>query len=231
MKSFKLLAVLTLALSAQQAAILQAQSAPPKAAKPAAKTPVVVSVKGEDVMKKSKRGNKNILDTQEDERKQMSPVVNQEKAIKNQELELLKKQKDLNDRAKELEEKSKILSQEAQREEFENLQEEKRKLEEAAHDLQRAMQKLNDEFKRIQQKLKMSYQEKMAEFDKEVKETIQALAIENGWDIVLMQESLVYSSAKVDVTDTVIAKLDVQETARLEKKAKAQKPTQPAIAK
>ena len=88
-------------------------------------------------------------------------------------------------------------------------------------DLERETISLRREIKRMQDEYRedLSYRrnEELGKLQKLIKETIQSLAKEKEYDMVL-GEGLVYVSSKVDLTDQVIEKLQVQAKEEAKKK-------------
>lgn len=178
----------------------------------------IVTVEGMRVIKKSNRGQEIEKKLLKEEKRLANPLNQLKEKLQKKEAEILKKQKEFNKKAKELEDSAKILSEEAQNRAVEQLQEEKQTIEEEASELQRLGRKYNTETQHVKDRLTKINEKEMTSFNEEITQTIQEVAKEFGWDIVLMQESLVYSAPKVDKTDIIIERLNKYEEKRIKDK-------------
>lgn len=178
----------------------------------------IVTVKGSQVIKESQRGIA-INEKLQKEEKRLTPNLNNLRSkLEKKEAEILKKQKALNEKAKEFEKSAPLLSDEAKQRKFESLQEEKRVIDEEASELQRLGRKYNAEAQRVKEKLDKLNEKELVSFNDEIKETIEEAANEFNWDIVLMEESVVFSSKKVNKTKVVIDRLNKKEEKRIKMK-------------
>lgn len=104
----------------------------------------------------------------------------------------------------------------------------KSELEFAKRELGLKIQKLQAEGQKIEAKLGEMYQKEMGKFETSVKETIKELAQQHNWDVVLMEEQVVYVNKQaVSKTSLVIKKLDEKtKAANLAKKQALEKDAQ-----
>lgn len=168
---------------------------------------IVVTVNGQQLTQSSNLGkeiNEKLLSEKE---KLSKPLQDDEKKIMAKEQELQQKQKDLSKEAEEIN-KSSLLSQEAKQRKFEELEEKARRLTEDKAELERLIKRLQADAKRVEGKIGQMYQEEMGKFDSTIKTTIRTLSAKEGWDIVLMEESIVYAGPSVSKTEIVIKELN-----------------------
>lgn len=178
---------------------------------PAKKSLDIVTVSGKQVMMESETG-KAIQDRLQKVQTDMAtPLTTEEKKIRDKEQKLLKLKEGFDKDATEFEKTAKNLSNEELTQKAEAFQDRKVKLEDEKRELDRMIQKLQAEARRVEAKMGEIYQQEMSKFEKILNETIQHLANLHGWNIVMMEENLVFSN--VSKTKEVIAELD--------KKAKA----------
>lgn len=168
---------------------------------------VVVTVNGQQLTQSSNLGKEINEKLLKEKDKLSKPLQDDEKKIIAKEQELQQKQKDLSKEAEEVN-KSSLLSQEAKQRKFEELEEKARRLTEDKSELERLIKRLQTDAKRVEGKIGQMYQEEMGKFDSMIKTTIKTLSAKEGWDIVLMEESIVYAGPSVSKTEVVIKELN-----------------------
>lgn len=101
----------------------------------------------------------------------------------------------------------------------------KNELEFAKRELGLKIQKLQAEGQKVEAKLGEMYQKEMGKFEGLFKDTVKELAEQHNWDIVLMEEQVLYVNKKViSKTSSVIKKLDEKtKAANLAKKQALEK--------
>jgi Skp family chaperone for outer membrane proteins len=166
------------------------------------KATVIVTVSGQDVMMNSETGKavqERLKSTQE---KLAAPLQKEGEKIQKKDQELAAKEKDP--------------------------KADKSALEFEKRELGLQIQKLQAEGQKIEAKLGEIYKKEMGKFENSVKETIEYLAKMHNWDIVLMEEQVVYVNKKaVSKTAEVIAELDKRtKAANLAKKQALEKDMQ-----
>ncbi len=168
---------------------------------------VVVTINGQKVIHTSKAGqeiNEKLLKEKDHLSK---PLQEDEKNIIKKEQELQSKKKNLDKEAEEVS-KNSLLSTDAKQRKYDELQEQARRLEEDRAELERLIKRFQSDAKRLEGKMSQMYQEEMSKFDATIKDTIKTLSIKEGWDIVLMEESIIYSSPSTSKTDVLVKELD-----------------------
>lgn len=170
----------------------------------------VVTISGQKVIQLSDTGKKIQKKLQNEQDALAKPLQKDENTIRTKEKELQDKKRKLDKEAEEIS-TSKILSQDAKQRKYEELQDQVRILEEDKAELDRLVKRLQTDAKRVEAKMSQMYQEEMTEFDKKIKSLIEEVADREGWDIVLMEESVVYASSKVSKTDAIIKEIDGRE--------------------
>ena len=168
---------------------------------------IVVTISGQTVVQKSKIGQKVQKKLQEEQEHLSKPLQEDEKRIRIKEQELLKKKQELDKDAEEIT-NNKLLSQDAKQRKFEGLQDRVRVLEEDKAELERLAKRLQADAKRLEGKMSQLYQEEMSKLDVQIRDIIKDVAAREGWDIVLMEEAVVYAAPSVSKTDVIIKELD-----------------------
>ena len=171
---------------------------------------IVVTIKGQDVVQLSKAGQKINKKLQDEQDRLSKPLQKKEQEIKEKEQKLLETKKKLDKEFEELT-KNSLLSNEAKQRKFEELQDKARNLEEDKSEIERLIKHLQNDAKRLDAKMSQMYQEEMGKFDAKIKDIIRKVAKREGWDIVLMEESVVFASESVSKTDIIVKELDKDE--------------------
>lgn len=88
---------------------------------------------------------------------------------------------------------------------------------------EKELAKMEQDLRRMDEELRSDYttrhREETDDFVKTVREVVETLAAEQKYDLVLPQEATVYVSDRVDITETVLAKLDdVKKSTKEDKK-------------
>lgn len=173
-------------------------------------TTTVVTISGQKVIQNSETGKKIQQKLQKEQESLAKPLQAEETIVRKKEKDLQEKKRKLDKEAEEIA-NSKLLSQEAKQRKYEELQDQVRSLEEDKSELERLVRRLQDNAKRVENKMSQTYQEEMTAFDKKIKQLIKDVAEKHGWDIVLMEEAVVYASKNVSKTDIIIKELDNSE--------------------
>jgi len=167
----------------------------------------VVVIDGEAIIKTSERGralHENLTKKQEI---LAAPLKKEEAEIQNSQKTFESNKKTFETSVLKLQGKeSELLSPEAKEQQVEKLQKEQQKLEELQVQIQQKVKQFQANATRIEQKINAEYQKEMDAFDKSIKEVIEAAAVREKWDIVLMQ--VVYAHPSKDVTKIVIDDLN-----------------------
>lgn len=168
---------------------------------------IVVTISGQTVVQKSKIGQKVQKKLQEEQESLSKPLQEDEKRIRIKEQELLKKKQELDKDAEEIT-NNKLLSPEAKQRKFEELQERVRMFEEYKAELERLAKRLQADVKRLEGKMSQLYQDEMSKLDVQIRDIIKDVAAREGWDVVLMEEGVVFAAPSVAKTDVIIKELD-----------------------
>lgn len=171
----------------------------------------VVTISGQKVIQLSETGKKIQKKLQSEQEILSKPLQKDETIVRKKEKDLQEKKHKLDKEAEEIA-TSKLLSQDAKQRKYEELQDQVRGLEEDKSELERLVKRLQSDAKRLEGKMSQMYQEEMTEFDKKIKHLIEEVAEKEGWDIVIMEESVVFASKQVSKTDFIIKELDGRES-------------------
>lgn len=169
----------------------------------------VVTTSGQKIVTESKIGQELNEKLQKEKERLSKPLQEDEKVIIEKEKVLQEKKKEIDKEAEEIS-NSKLYSPEAKQKKFDELQEKARRLEEDKAELERLIKRLQADAKRLEAKMTQMYQEEMGKFDGLIKETIKSVANKEGWDVVLMEEAVVYANPAVSKTDFIIKELDAK---------------------
>lgn len=167
----------------------------------------VVTINGQKIIKDSKIGKQINDELMAEKDKLAKPLLADEQHIMQKDQQLQKNKQDLDKEASEVT-TSTLLSDEAKQRKIEGLQEKARLLEKDKAELELLVKQIQQDAKRLESKMQQMYQEKMGKFDAKIKEVIKSIAATEGWDVVLMEEQVVYAGPSVSKTDVIIAKLD-----------------------
>jgi len=170
------------------------------------KTHVVV-VKGGDVVQKSKKGKEVHAKLTEAQKKLSEPLEKDEQKIKEKERKLIEEKKKLDKEVEEIQ-KNSLLSNDAKQRKFDDLKDRARHLEEDKAEPERLIKRLQADAQRLNERMSQMYQEEMGKFDAKIKEVIKRVAKHEGWDLVLMEESIVFANEDIVKTDMIIKELD-----------------------
>ncbi|MBP6892548.1 OmpH family outer membrane protein [Candidatus Babeliales bacterium] len=166
------------------------------------KATVIVTVSGQEVMMNSETGKAVQDRLKSAQEKLAAPLQKEGEKIQKKDQEIAAKEKDP--------------------------KADKSALEFEKRELGLQIQKLQAEGQKIEAKLGEMYKKEMAKFENSVKEAIEYLAKTHNWDIVLMEEQVVYVNKKVvSKTSEVIVELDKKtKAANLAKKQALEKDMQ-----
>lgn len=168
----------------------------------------IITISGQKVMTDSDTGKAIQLKIQDEQKKLTTPLQIEEKRIQDLEKKLMADKDNLEKDFTELDKSAKMLAAEAREQKAEALRDRALKYEDMKRELERMIQKFQAEAGKIEKKITDLYQKEMGKLDALVKETIKELAEKNNWEIVLMEESVVFASPKVSKTSMVIEELD-----------------------
>lgn len=168
----------------------------------------IITISGQKVMSESETGKTIQLKLQEKQKDFASPLQAEEKKIQDLEKKLITDKESLEKDFAELDKASKTLSAEIRDQKAENLRDRAIKFEDSKREFDRLVQKLQVDARKVEAKMSELYQKEMAKLDNLVKDTIKDLAQKSNWDVVLMEESVVYSNPKISKTNMVIEELD-----------------------
>ena len=189
----------------------------------ASESATIVTVKTEQIIKDSSRGQKIQNDVAKEQAKLAAPFQELEAKIKDQEARLIGKQKALAQEDEDFKNQASLLSPEARADKYDDLQKKHRDLDEEVADFQRSMRKAHEDAKKVDQKLEAFYRKEMAAFEQEIKSVIEDISKSEGWDIVLAKEAVIFAGEKTDKTGIVVKELDKKEADRTAAKAAPKK--------
>lgn len=181
----------------------------------------IITISGQKVMTDSETGKTIQLKLQDEQKKLTAPLQAEEKKIQDLEKKLMADKDGLEKDFTELDKAAKALSVEAKEQKAEGLRDRALKFEDKKRELDRLIQKFQADAGKVEKKMTDMYQKEMGKLDTLVKETIKELAQKNGWEIVLMEESVVFASPKVSKTPMVIEELDKKTKAMNQSKKQA----------
>jgi outer membrane protein len=174
----------------------------------------IVTISGQEVMTRSETG-KNLQDRmQREQTKYAEPLKKEEEAVKKAEKTLMDDQEKLQKEFAEFDKNVKMMSAEAREKKQAELQDKAIKFDDNKRKFERDVAKLNAEGQKVQQKMSDLYQKEMTKLDAFVKSTIKEEAEKNKWDLVLMEESIMYASPKISKTNMIVEKLDAKTKAQ-----------------
>lgn len=184
----------------------------------------IATVNIQEVMISSETGKEIQQRLQDEQAKLVTPLQKEEQAV-NKKGQALKELKDKLDKdIAEFEKIASTLSKESGTQKAEALQERAQKVEDEKREFDRLVQKLQTDGQKLQAKLQELYQKEMTKFQTLVTETIKDLAHKHGWDIVMVEESAVYTNPALSKTKEVITEVDKRnKAAKLAKKEALEK--------
>jgi Skp family chaperone for outer membrane proteins len=170
----------------------------------------IVTISGQDVMMKSETGQKIQVKMNNEQEKHAKNLKTEEEAIKKAEKALMAEQETLQKDFTDFDKNAKMMSSETREKKQKELEEKAIKFDDNKRKFERDVAKLNAEGQKVQAKLSEIYQKEMTKLDAFVKSTIKEVAENNKWDLVLMEESIMYASPKMSKTNMIIEKLDAK---------------------
>lgn len=181
---------------------------------------VIVTVSGQKIMMESETGKNIQIKLQEEQKKLTSQLMADEKKIQEQEQQLIAYKEALEKEFMALDQamKKNAFSSEERDKKAEEMHAKSMNFEHKKMDLESAAQKLQADAKKVQQKLGEIQQKEMAKLDNSVKVAITELATKHKWDIVFMEESVVFANGALSKTDEVITVLDQKAKAAAQEK-------------
>jgi len=174
----------------------------------------IVTISGQEVMTKSKTGQDLQDKMQREQTKFADPLKKEEEEVKKAEKSLMEDQEKLQKEFAEFDKNAKTMSAETREKKQADLQDKAIKFDDSKRKFERDVAKLNAEGQKVQQKMSDLYQKEMTKLDAFVKSTIKEEAEKNKWDLVLMEESIMYASPKISKTNMIIEKLDAKTKAQ-----------------
>ncbi|MCX5924210.1 MAG: OmpH family outer membrane protein [Candidatus Dependentiae bacterium] len=168
----------------------------------------IVAISGQKVIADSEAGKAIQSKLQSEQEKLAKPLQEDEKKAQAKGQKLQAEKDALDVEVADFEKNAKMLSEQARQSKIESLQDRGQKLEDGKRDLDRMVQKLQADAKKVEAKMQAVYQKEMGNFDALVKDVIKEIAQREGWDIVLMEEALVFVNPSVSKTNLVITELD-----------------------
>jgi len=168
----------------------------------------MITISGQKVMGESETGKAIQFKLQEKQKDLATPLQAEEKKIQDLEKKLMSDKESLEKDFAELDKASKSLSAEVRDQKAEGLRDRAMKFEDTKREFDRLVQKLQAEARKVEAKMSELYQKEMTKLDSLVKDTIKDLAQKSNWDVVIMEESVVYANPKISKTNMVIEELD-----------------------
>jgi len=178
----------------------------------------IITISGQKVMTESETGKTIQSKLQEKQKDLAAPLQSEEKKIQDLERKLIADKESLEKDFVDLDKASKTLSAEIRDQKAEALRDRAIKFEDKKRDFDRLVQKLQADARKVETKMSELYQKEMAKLDNLVKDSIKDLAQKNNWDIVMMEESVVYSNPKNSKTSLVIEDMDKKAKALIQAK-------------
>jgi outer membrane protein len=174
----------------------------------------IVTISGQEVMMKSETGKKLQDKMQHEQAKFTEPLKKDEEKVRKAEKALMEDQEKLQKEFAEFDKAVKTMSPETREKKQAELQDKAIKFDDSKRNFERDVAKLNAEGQKVQTKMSELYQKEMTKLDTFVKSTIKEEAEKNKWDLVLMEESIMYASPKISKTHMIIEKLDAKTKAQ-----------------
>ncbi len=174
----------------------------------------IVTISGQEVMTGSETGKKLQETMQRKQNEFAEPLKKEEEAVKKSEKALMDLQESLQKEFAEFDKNAKTMSAETREKKQNDLQDKAIKFDDSKRKFERDVAKLNAEGQKIQTKMSELYQKEMTKLDAFVKSTIKEEAEKNKWDLVLMEESIMYASPKISKTKMIVEKLDAKTKAQ-----------------
>jgi len=175
---------------------------------------------------------------QSEQEKLTKPLQEEDKKLQAKGQKLQAEKEALGAEVAEFEKNAKMLSEQARQSKIDSLQDRGQKLEDGKRELDRMAQKLygnpnlniEGDVQKVEAKIQAVNQKEMGIFDTLVREVIKEVAHREGWDIVLMEENIVFVNPSVLKTNLVIAELDkkVKALNKAKKEAAEKAATTPA---
>lgn len=198
----------------------------------------IVVISGRKVMDDSEAGKAIRAKVQSEQEKLTKPLQEEDKKLQAKGQKLQAEKEALGAEVAEFEKNAKMLSEQARQSKIDSLQDRGQKLEDGKRELDRMAQKLygnpnlniEGDVQKVEAKIQAVNQKEMGIFDTLVREVIKEVAHREGWDIVLMEENIVFVNPSVLKTNLVIAELDkkVKALNKAKKEAAEKAATTPA---
>lgn len=169
---------------------------------------LIVTISGQKVMTESETGKAIQVKLQDEQKKLTAPLEKDKNVLQGLEKKLTETKKAIETQYAEFEKTSKMLSAEAREQKAEGFRDSALKFEDMQQEFNRKAQSFEASAQKVEKKMNDLYQKEMTKLDGLVKQTINELAQKHGWEIVLMEESVVYANPKSSKTSMVIEELD-----------------------
>jgi len=170
--------------------------------------PSMVTVSGQRVMTESTTGKAMQEKLQREHKKASEPLEKAQQDLIKTEKSLKDLQDNLQKEFSKFESDAKTMSNDARDKKQLELQDKALDFESKKRILDRDAAKLQADARKVEAKMSEMYQTEMTKLDTLVKTIIKEEAEKNNWELVLMEESVMYASPKISKTDIIINKLD-----------------------
>lgn len=170
----------------------------------------IVTVSGQKVMTESTTGKEMQEKLQREHKKIAEPLEKSQEELQKSENNLKKLQDTLQAEFTKFDTEAKTMSVDAREKRQIELQDKALDFETKKRTFERDAAKLQADARKIEGKMSELYQAEMMKLDKIVKDTIKEEAEKNTWELVLMEESVMYASPKISKTNIIIEKLDTK---------------------
>lgn len=171
-------------------------------------SPKIVTVSGQKVMTESTTGKAMQEKLQREHKKASEPLEKAQQDLIKAETSLKSLQEDLQKEFTKFDSEAKTMSADARDKKQIELQDKALDFESKKRTFERDAAKLQADAQKIERKMSELYQTEMTKLDSTVKATIKEEAEKNNWDLVLMEESVMYANPRISKTDAIISKLD-----------------------
>ena len=168
----------------------------------------IITVSGQKVMSESTTGKAMQERLQREHKKVSEPLEKAQQDLIKSEKTLKDLQDNLQKEFTKFDSDAKTMSAEARDKKQVELQDKALDFDSKKRTFERDATKLQNDARKIEGKMSEMYQTEMNKLDTLVKSTIKEEAEKNNWELVLMEESVMYASPKISKTDAIISKLD-----------------------
>ncbi len=184
----------------------------------------IVTVSGQKVMTESTTGKEMQEKLQREHKKIAEPLEKSQEELQKSETSLKKLQDTLQTEFSKFDTNAKTMPIDEREKKQIELQDKALDFETKKRTFERDTAKLQVDARKIEGKMSELYQAEMMKLDKLVKDTIKEEAEKVAWDLVLMEESVMYASPKISKTSIIMEKLDAKtKAAKMAKKEALEK--------